>query len=113
MAPVLHVRELPASVRDALRRWFRQPDLRMIDADATPARYSLPWSRPYRLILAACGPDHCLIQYEQRPRARLHQLVVLGLNKDNAQLEWSGVTALRVEDVGDLKTVVLRLASSR
>jgi hypothetical protein len=64
------------------------------------------------LVIGACGPDHCLLQYEHVGSGRAFYLLVFGLNPDNAQVEWSGMTRQRARNALDLQGVVLRDAAA-
>ena len=85
LTPVGQLRELPSSVRDVLH---------------APAAQQ-------RLIVAGCGPDHCLVHYESGDRSEL-RVVLLGLSGSKATIEWEGVTPNRVRDLAQLKSLVLR-----
>jgi hypothetical protein len=85
LTPVGALRELPPSVREVL-----------------PAPIA-----PERLIVAGCGPDHCLVHYDDGKHTGF-RVVLLGLTGSNATVEWEGVTANRVRDLAQLKSLVLR-----
>jgi hypothetical protein len=63
------------------------------------------------IIVAGCGPDHCLVHYEHREYGRSFHIVVLGLNEDNAQAEWSGLASQRLTGLTDVKALVLKNAA--
>ena len=103
LTPVVLVQELPDTVREALRSAFAESSLQMADPQASPRTMRLPWKRARRLIVAGCGPDHCLVHYEQSGFSRSFEMVVFGLNPDNAQVEWSGVPREPLNGLPELK----------
>jgi hypothetical protein len=111
LAPVVHVSGLPIIVREALRSLFGESVLQLADPQAPSPPYMFPWTRDRRLILAGCGPDHCLVHFEHREYGRSLHIVVFGLNKGDAQVEWSGLVPQPVNGLPELKAVVQRMAS--
>lgn len=109
LAVVGQVRELPLTVQQALRTAFAESSLQMTDPHAASGR--IPWRRSRRLILAGCGPDHCLLQYADSGFGGSYRVVVFGLNRDNAQVEWSGAVPRRLNGLAELKAVVQQTAT--
>ena len=100
LVPAVLVRHLPSTVMAR----FADSALELTDDRLSP----LPWTRSRRLILAGCGPDHCVVHYEQGGFGRSFHVVVFGLNKDTAQVEWSGVIKRQLKNLEELKAVVIR-----
>jgi hypothetical protein len=111
MAKVDSVRELPDTVQHALRSAFGQSWLPVADRQVPAGTIWSPWSRSRRLLVAGCGPDHCLVHYEQSRFVSLtFQVVVFGLNPDNAQVEWSGNVRQPLNGLAELRHVVRQRA---
>jgi hypothetical protein len=108
---VTRIVDLPPMVRVALQRAFEATAPAFLDPEDSVSALRLLWGTSRRLVIGACGPDHCVVQYEHAGAGRTLYLLVLGLNPDNAQVEWSGVTRQRARTAAELKSVVLRVAA--
>jgi hypothetical protein len=113
LTPVSHVRDLPPTVREALTARFGESTLTLADpvepiqsnvwqmlrSSKTPSR---------RLIAAGCGPDHCLVHYEEAGYRPSFRVLLFGLNRSDAQVEWAGISSRPLADVGAVKDLILQ-----
>ncbi len=110
LQPIRRVRDLPAGVRSALRAVLHEPVLEVADpgmplgemhdapGTALPAR---------RLIVAGCGPYHCLVQYERAGFRPSFPVLLFGRLERRVTLEWTGAARGPVGNVRELRTLVL------
>ncbi|PYQ73498.1 MAG: hypothetical protein DMG04_13495 [Acidobacteria bacterium] len=59
-----------------------------------------------RLISAGCGPSHCLVHYEEGGYHHSFRVLVFGLNRHDAQIEWAGTPFRSLANVAALKAFV-------
>ena len=108
-----HIEDLPPTVREAMRTLFKERALSLANPgesfQANPWQMVLaPHAPSRRLINAACGPDHCLVHYEEGRFQHSFRVLVFGLNRHDAQLEWAGTSSRALADVEAIKTFTLR-----
>jgi hypothetical protein len=113
LTPVSHVRDLPPTVREALTAHFGESTLTL--ADPGEPIHSHVWqllrsskTPSRRLIAAGYGPDHCLVHYEEAGYRPSFRVLLFGLNRSDAQVEWTGVSSRPLADVGAVKDLVLQ-----
>jgi hypothetical protein len=110
LTPVLHVGDLPPSVREGLRALFKERAFAMAEPDAefqvtdVIIKRGLPFRR---LIIAACSSDHCLVHYEKGGIAHAYNVVLFALNRETAAFEWGGLARHRQSDLAALREQVL------
>jgi hypothetical protein len=87
-----HIADLPATVRDALP----------LDDGNSPSR---------DFILAACGPDHCFVEYGQNGSVPTLHVVLFAVYEHVAEIEWNGFLPHQLNEVAELRSMVLRHAA--
>ena len=113
LTPVTHVQDLPETVREAMRKSFGEANLKLADPNE-PFQANLwqmlrsPRTPAKRLVSAASGPDHCLVHYEEGGYRHSFRVLLFGLNRSDAQIEWAGTPSKPLADVAGMKRFVLQ-----